>query len=104
MKLLTRDDTEHGKDYYTAAHMAQKDAEIERLKHELGEEMCTRDKLLNTEGALERAQSVIDALKAKVWVLEGLLDEVSACFTREDDLPDELIPRIDAALEKEVGQ
>lgn len=29
---------------------------------------------------------------------EKLLDEVSACFTRDDDLPDGLLPRISAFL------
>ena len=27
-----------------------------------------------------------------------LLEEVAACFTRDDDLPNELLPRIDAML------
>lgn len=31
--------------------------------------------------------------------LASLLNEVRGCFTRDDDLPDELLPRIDAALE-----
>jgi hypothetical protein len=30
--------------------------------------------------------------------LRGLLSEVSQNFTRDDDLPDDLLPRIDAAL------
>lgn len=30
--------------------------------------------------------------------LVGLLDEVRSHFTRDDDLPDDLLPRIDAAL------
>lgn len=35
--------------------------------------------------------------------LIGLLEEVSRCFTRNDDLPDELLPRIDAAIERAHG-
>ena len=33
--------------------------------------------------------------------LEDKLREVSSCFTREDDLPNDLLPRIDAALNME---
>lgn len=35
--------------------------------------------------------------------LVGLLEEVRRCFTRDDDLPDELLPRIDAAIERAHG-
>ena len=35
--------------------------------------------------------------------LVGLLDEVRSHFTRDDDLPDDLLPRIDAALAAQPG-
>lgn len=35
---------------------------------------------------------------AEIEALQGLLDEVRCCFTRDDDLPGNLLPRIDAAL------
>ena len=35
--------------------------------------------------------------------LVGLLDEVRSHFTRDDDLPDDLLPRIDAALAGQQG-
>lgn len=40
----------------------------------------------------------------EVTVLRGLLDEVRSHFTRDDDLPDDLLPRIDAALDHPVPQ
>lgn len=39
------------------------------------------------------------ALQGEVSRLRELLDEVRCCFTRDDDLPDELLPRIDSLLE-----
>jgi hypothetical protein len=45
----------------------------------------------------------LDAAQARSELLAGLLREVSACFTREDDLPDNLLPRIDAALAEETA-
>lgn len=43
------------------------------------------------------AQKVADLLEASE-AMSDLLDEVSSCFTREDDLPDGLLGRIDALL------
>ena len=39
-----------------------------------------------------------DRLRAEVEALRSLLREVGDNFTRDDDLPDDLLPRIDAAL------
>jgi hypothetical protein len=36
--------------------------------------------------------------------LRGLLEEVRQCFTRDDDLPNDLLPRIDAALDGVTGR
>lgn len=44
-----------------------------------------------------------DDLRIQRDKLLTLLREVSACFTREDDLPDELLPRIDAAIAEIEG-
>lgn len=35
--------------------------------------------------------------------LRDLLDEVRSHYTRDDDLPDNLLPRIDAALDQQQG-
>lgn len=37
-------------------------------------------------------------LAEELRMMGALLDEVRSCFTRDDDLPDNLLPRIDAAL------
>ncbi len=37
-------------------------------------------------------------LEDKLAVALSLLREVSSCFTRDDDLPDNLLPKIDAVL------
>lgn len=47
---------------------------------------------------VERA-SEIDKLRQQLWRAHRLLREVSACFTRDDDLPDDILPRIDDELE-----
>jgi len=45
-----------------------------------------------------RAQCILNA--AEIALLRGLLGEVATKFTRDDDLPDELLPRIDVALKE----
>ena len=48
------------------------------------------------------ALSLADSAGARVdeiALLRGLLNEVRAAFTRDDDLPDNLLPRIDEALD-----
>lgn len=52
----------------------------------------------STADMLRAFVSERDELASRVRELEDLLGEVSRNFTREDDLPDELLPRIDAAL------
>jgi hypothetical protein len=44
----------------------------------------------------------IEALQRKNEALRSLLDEVSANCTRDDDLPDGLLGRIDAAIGEEA--
>lgn len=42
-------------------------------------------------------------LQAEIEALQVLLDEVRSLFTRDDDMPDDLLPRIDAALAAQQG-
>ena len=46
----------------------------------------------------ESPESQHPAAAGEMAELVGLLDEVRSHFTRDDDLPDDLLPRIDAAL------
>ena len=48
-------------------------------------------------------QAQRDELQAQRDELLALLDEVRRNFTRDDDLPDDLLPRIDAAIDKSTG-
>ena len=50
-------------------------------------------------GVPEDTEAEPAPLTERVSELEALLREVSEQYTRDDDLPDELLPRIDAALE-----
>lgn len=54
--------------------------------------------LLQAESDLAAAQSQINAFYMERERLQSLLDETRNCFTRDDDLPGDLLPRIDAAL------
>lgn len=51
-----------------------------------------------------RAYATLHAsnLRGEVERLRALLNEVRCQFTRDDDLPDDLLPRIDAALKDET--
>ncbi|WP_440110241.1 hypothetical protein [Acidovorax sp. BL-A-41-H1] len=42
-------------------------------------------------------------LEQQLEAMRNLLREVAACFTRDDDLPNNLLPRIDAALPAQGG-
>lgn len=50
------------------------------------------------QAASAAAQNVTEKPDAKVALLAGLLNEVRENFTRDDDLPNDLLPRIDEAL------
>jgi hypothetical protein len=52
---------------------------------------------------LASATTKLMKAKAQRDELLSLLSDVSACFTRDDDLPDNLLPRIDAAIKKAEG-
>lgn len=49
--------------------------------------------------AIEEAEKSTDQLSSQLDVARNLLQEVSRNFTRDDDLPDDLLPRIDKFLE-----
>lgn len=53
--------------------------------------------------AAETALAQQPAAAGELAELVGLLDEVRSHFTRDDDLPDDLLPRIDAALAGQQG-
>ena len=53
---------------------------------------------------LDKAAAELRRLHEVNQKLVGLLSEVSNNFTREDDLPDELLPRIDDAIAKATGE
>ena len=55
--------------------------------------------LLELRAVLAEQPAVVDEMSELV----GLLDEVRSHFTRDDDLPDDLLPRIDAALRWVAG-
>lgn len=59
------------------------------------------DRVFELAEALALAQQ--PAAVGEVAVLRGLLEEVRSIFTRDDDLPDDLLPRIDAALAAQQG-
>ena len=44
----------------------------------------------------------VGTLKAEIAALRSLLNEVRDACTRDDDLPDNLLPRIDAAMAQAV--
>ena len=55
-----------------------------------------REAALNCVDVLwEAARAPADSVLEDAYML---LQDVAACFTRDDDLPDNLLPRIDAAL------
>lgn len=104
----------------STAPASEKLAQFERLAHRMGElwercqgkgwaraESAEFDKLrdermpaLRAEilGLLAPADSVSQAEAASASELVQLLDEVRGCYTTDDDLPDNLLPRIDAAI------
>lgn len=49
--------------------------------------------------AIEDADKFQDQISSQLDAARDLLQEVSRNFTREDDLPDDLLPRIDQFLE-----
>ena len=49
--------------------------------------------------AIEEAEKSTDQLSSQLDAARDLLQEVSRNFTRDDDLPDDLLPRIDKFLE-----
>jgi len=55
---------------------------------------------LTQEREITNLTKECDQLKAKNEKLIDLLTEVSRNYTRDDDLPDELLPRIDVTLEE----
>lgn len=63
--------------------------------------------VLERLGTLDRARVELDVVRAQSIAqrdeLLALLDEVRRNFTRDDDLPDDLLPRIDAAIDKSTG-
>lgn len=68
------------------------------------------DGACDPDAVLRRADAAIASLSAQqpaavdeMAELVGLLDEVRSHFTRDDDLPDDLLPRIDAALAAQPG-
>ena len=67
---------------------------------EKGRGVSGRD-MYDVDDFLARANAMRDQKPAaadEMGELVGLLDEVRSHFTRDDDLPDDLLPRIDAAL------
>ena len=73
------------------------ESEIERLKAELQRVYA----VVKSHAEITfKAEDERDKLKAKTEKLIDLLTEVSRNYTRDDDLPDELLPRIDATLEE----
>ncbi len=77
-------------------------AEVEALSTELLRAENAVDHLRAEVAAYRDAATARDrneeALRAEVEELRALLNEVRSQYTRDDDLPDDLLPRIDAAM------
>jgi hypothetical protein len=69
---------------------------IERLYNSHDAETLCAD----AAGVIEALTVERDALQAESERLKGLLSEVSGNFTRDDDLPDGLLGRIDTAIKQ----
>jgi len=80
-----------------ASKLRSQATEIERLKAELQRVYA----VVKSHAEITfKAKDERDKLKAKNEKLIDLLTEVSRNYTRDDDLPDELLPRIDVTLEE----
>jgi chromosome segregation ATPase len=82
--------------------------ENEALQSEVAEHIAVNYKLAKQKMALEvevaeylkAANDAASAHKVERDALRELLSEVSQQYTRDDDLPDNLLPRIDAAIQQ----
>lgn len=71
------------------------EALMDRMAHEAA---MYKDMYELASIAFENANKKAAAAERRVAELSELLDEVRCCFTRDDDMPNELLPRIDTAL------
>ena len=62
---------------------------------EVGDAGFTAGQMVAYADATHAARAQADSVLEDAYML---LQDVAACFTRDDDLPDNLLPRIDAAL------
>src|SRR5690606_28086184 len=69
-------------------------ADLETIWHSVSDDKETNAAYQRLKSALAQQPAAVDGMAELV----GLLDEVRSHFTRDDDLPDDLLPRIDAAI------